>query len=60
MAETKCYVCLECLMNIQADAVEYGRSKERAAIVAWLRDRPNGYYNNARIASEIERGKHVD
>jgi len=33
--------------------------KERRAIVAWLRDRPNGYYNNVRTASEIERGKHL-
>lgn len=42
------------------DEKRIGRQEERKVIVAWLRDRPNGYYNNARIASEIERGKHVD
>lgn len=37
----------------------YGRNEERAAIVAWLRARPSGYYGGARVASEIERGHHL-
>lgn len=39
--------------------VECGSSEERAAIVAWLRARPSGYYGGARVASDIERGAHV-
>ena len=35
------------------------REAERAAIVAWLRARPSGYYGGARVASEIERGIHL-
>ncbi len=38
---------------------ERGREDERAAIVAWLRGRPSGYYGGARVASEIENGVHL-
>ena len=39
--------------------VQCGTSEERAAIVAWLRGRPSGYYGGARMASDIERGAHL-
>lgn len=32
------------------------REAERAAIVAWLRERPRGYYL---VVGEIERGEHL-
>lgn len=35
------------------------RQKERAAIVAWLRGRPSGYYGGARLADSIKRGDHL-
>jgi len=31
MSETKCYVCLECKMNIQADGVELAQEKKVSA-----------------------------
>lgn len=55
----RCYVCMECTMNIQADGVEYGRAKERVAIVAWLVDAKRGDLSGRYLASFIERGEHL-
>ena len=41
-------------MNIQADGVEYGRAKERAAIVAWLVG-----YGLPQVANQIDNGLHL-
>ena len=43
-------------MNIQADGVEYGRAKERVAIVAWL-SKPGLFLSG--VAEVIERGEHL-
>ena len=42
-----------------ADGLHDGADAERAAIVAWLRERPSGYYGGARVASQIKRGDHL-
>ena len=41
------------------EGLRIGAENERAAIVAWLRGRPSGYYGGARVASEIENGVHL-
>ncbi len=39
-------------------AMDHGRERERAAIVAWLRE-PRGWQWNGLLASRIERGIHL-
>ena len=36
--------------------LQKGAARERRAIVAWLRNRPRGYYL---VVGEIERGEHL-